>query len=258
MTLAEAIKAFGQDPALLPAAAMRRGELLAYLEVHIEQGPVLERAGLPIGVVTAICGATRRRYRVKGMAGHAGTVPMEGRQDALVGAAEMVLAVEAVARAFGVVGTVGRIEALPGAVNVVPGGAAFTLDLRAERDGDRFAALEALEPKLAGIASARNLLLESETFHDSPSCLCDPRLIELFERATAAAGVEPRRLPSGAGHDAMAVAAIAPVGMLFVRCKGGISHNPAEAITASDAGLGQWALSAALDALAQGDYKAFA
>ena len=97
--------------------------------------------------------------------------------------------------------------------------------------------------------------MEGETFHDSPSCLCDPRLIDLFERATAAAGVTPRRLPSGAGHDAMAVAAIAPVGMLFVRCKGGVSHNPAEAITAFDAGLGQWALSAALEELAQDSYK---
>jgi len=250
-TLAQAIAQFGLDPKTVSAATRRKGDLLAYLEVHIEQGPVLERMGLPLGVVTAICGATRRRIRVKGEAGHAGTVPMTGRHDALSGAAEMVLAAEAVAKAHGIVATVGRIAAEPGAVNVIPGGAVFTLDLRAEEDGKRAQALAEFDRRLLEIAERRVLKLEIETTHDAPAAPCAPHLQGLFEGAIESLGLKSTRLPSGAGHDGMAIIAIAPIGMLFVRCEKGISHNPAEAVIADDVGLGALALSTALERLAQ-------
>jgi len=250
VSVAQAMTAFGLDPKKVGDAVRHRGELLAYLEVHIEQGPVLERLGLPLGVVTAICGATRRRYRIAGEAGHSGTVPMDGRRDALVGAAEAVLAVETVGRAMGVVATVGKIAAEPGATNVIPGGATFTLDLRSEKDALRAEALAELDRRLAEIAKRRALALTFETFHDAPAAPCAPHLQSLFERSIASLGLTPTRLPSGAGHDGMAMVAVAPIGMLFVRCTKGISHNPAEAVIAEDAGLGAQALVAALDDLA--------
>ena len=135
-TLAEALRRFGLDPQALGSAARRREELLAYVELHIEQGPVLERAGLPVGCVTSINGATRLQVRMQGMAGHAGTVPMAARQDALAAAAEAILAVEQrCCQEQHLVGTVGRIDASPGAVNVIPGECRFTIDVRAPEDG---------------------------------------------------------------------------------------------------------------------------
>ncbi len=253
--LADALTAFGLDPKRIGDARKKPGTIGAYLEVHIEQGPVLERKGLPIGVVTAIFGATRRRYAFQGEAGHSGTVPMDGRKDALAGAAEAILAAEAVARTHNVVATVGQIEVEPGAVNVIPGGAKFTLDLRADADGKRAAARADLDSELMAIAKRRGLLLESETFYDSPATPCDPALMALFDRATEAVGVAPLHLPSGAGHDAIAMSRIAPVGMLFVRCKGGISHNPAESVDPEDAGLAALALIRALEDLSQGSAK---
>lgn len=140
VTLADALRAFGHDPAEIAAAAIAREDAVGYLEVHIEQGPVLEREGLPLGVVSAIAGATRARITVTGEAGHAGTVPMAIRRDALTAAAELILAVEAIGRAGeadGLVATVGRLDARPGAINVVPGAVEMTLDLRAAADAPR-------------------------------------------------------------------------------------------------------------------------
>lgn len=251
VTVAEALTGFGLDPKRVNDAVRHRGDLLAYLEVHIEQGPVLERTGLPLGVVTAICGATRRRFRIVGEAGHAGTVPMDGRHDALAGAAEAILAAEAVAKGHGIVATVGRIAVEPGAINVIPGGATFTLDLRAEQDRVRGEALAELDRRMAAIAKRRGLTITSETFHDAPAAPCAQQLQNLFGHAIELLGLKPTSLPSGAGHDGMAMVAIAPIGMLFVRCRGGISHNPAEAVIAEDVGLGALALIAALDELAQ-------
>lgn len=249
VTVARALGEFGLDPRRVEEAAKRPEDVLAYLEVHIEQGPVLEKLGLPLGAVTAICGATRRRYRVVGEAGHAGTVPMAGRRDAFAGAAEIALAVEEVARTHGIVATIGRMAVEPGTANVIPGAAAFTLDLRAERDDAQTAALDDLDGRVAAVAMKRGLAVQADTYHDSPACTCDPALMALFERAIARVGQPVTRLPSGAGHDAMAIAAIAPVGMLFLRCKGGISHNPAEDVIAEDVGLAAQALMAALDEL---------
>jgi hydantoinase/carbamoylase family amidase len=251
MTLDQAMRRFGLDPECIGMAARRAGDVLAYLEVHIEQGPVLEKLNLPVGVVSAICGATRRRYEVSGMAGHAGTVPMGQRRDALAAAAEMVLAIERIATQAGAVGTVGRLAVQPDAVNVIPGKVTFTLDLRAERDDVRLAAQGRIDDAIAGIAATRGLSWSGETFHSSPSVPCDPSLQSLLGEAIAACGHPVRRLPSGAGHDAMAIAPLAPVAMLFLRCAGGISHHPAESVTAADVAVGLDVLSDTLERLAR-------
>jgi allantoate deiminase len=237
-TMADAMRGFGLDPAKVDAAARRRDELLAYIEVHIEQGPVLEAHDLPLGVVTAISGATRLMVELIGLAGHAGTVPMTQRQDALAAAAEAVLAVERHCQdTAGLVGTVGRIEAMPGAINVIPGQARFTIDIRAEKDADRTAAVDRVINAITQIAKRRRIGVNVKKLHEAPSCRCAPPLMAALERAVEAGGLPSMRLPSGAGHDAMAIAALTDVAMLFVRCKGGISHNPAESITAADAAL---------------------
>jgi allantoate deiminase len=220
------------------SCAYRREDVLAYLEVHIEQGPVLEAENLPLGIVTAINGATRARVQVAGEAGHAGTVPMALRRDALAAAAEMVLAVEREGLATAdLVATVGQIEARPGSVNVVPGAVRFTVDVRAPVDAIRQAALAVLEASFAAIGARRRVGVTFERFHDAPAVTCDPDLVEALAAAVDRAGIMPRLLPSGAGHDAIALAALCPVAMLFVRCRGGDSHNPAEAISAEDADL---------------------
>ncbi len=239
ITLAQALEDFGLDPARWPAAARRRDELLAYIELHIEQGPVLEREAVPVGCVTSINGATRLSVQLLGTAGHAGTVPMDSRHDALAAAAEMVLAVETRCRAEPLlVGTVGRLEVLPGAVNVIPGECGFTIDLRAPADAQRIRAVADVRVALDHIAARRGVSLAVKVLHESRAAPCAPWLMERIEAAIAAQGITPLRLPSGAGHDAMALAALVDVGMIFVRCTGGISHNPAESISVTDAGAG--------------------
>ncbi|PWC31846.1 allantoate amidohydrolase [Azospirillum sp. TSO22-1] len=232
---ADALAAFGGDPVRIAEA---KRDALAYLEVHIEQGPVLEAEGLPLGIVTAINGATRFTVTVTGMAGHAGTVPMDLRRDALAAAAEMALAVEARgASAPGLVATVGRLETFPGAVNVIPGRVVFTVDVRASDDALRRSAVRAIQDACAAVASRRGVALDVQPGHDADAAPCSPGIVARIEAAVRRAGVRPFRLPSGAGHDAMAFTGVLPMGMLFVRCKGGISHNPAESITAEDADL---------------------
>lgn len=216
-------------------AAIPHGDILGYLELHIEQGPVLEQENLPVGIVSAIAGAKRFTLSVTGMAGHAGTVPMEMRQDALCASAEMILAIESIGRQHdSVVATVGKIENKPNGVNVISGHCQFSLDIRSEDDALRDAALAEILLKLGNIAQARNLVLNVEQTHSAPAVHCDHAL-----RAALVTGVEktmitPKILASGAGHDAMAMAEICPVAMLFTRCKGGISHHPAESITQDD------------------------
>jgi allantoate deiminase len=237
VALADALAAAGLDVARYREAARAPGTTLAYLEAHIEQGPQLEADGLALGSVTGIAAQLRYGLRVVGMAGHAGTASMMLRRDALAGAAEMVLAVEAVARAAAsdLVATVGRIEALPGAANVVAGEARFTLDVRAGDAARRDAAARAILDRCAAIAAARGLSLTVDPVHDLPASPCDPALVALLDEAIAAAGHRPRRLVSGAGHDAMVMAALCPTAMLFVRCRGGVSHHPAEHVDPADA-----------------------
>jgi len=211
----------------------------AYLEAHIEQGPLLEAEGLAVGTVTGIAAQLRYQVRVRGLAGHAGTTTMALRHDALAGAAEMMLAIERIARADAsdLVATVGRIEALPGAANVIPGAVTFTIDIRSGDGARRDRAAETILAAITEIADGRRLILAIEKVHDLAASPCDPRLMELMDAAIADAGQPVRRLVSGAGHDAMVMAALCPTAMLFIRCRGGISHNPAEHVEPEDADI---------------------
>jgi allantoate deiminase len=238
-TMAHALREFGLDPKGIPTLARKKGEVLAYAELHIEQGPVLEAEGLAVGVVTAINGFSRLRVTLRGAAGHAGTVPMNLRRDALAGAAECALAVERVAVGHPeLVGTVGRFEAKPGAINVIPGEVMFTVDVRAPQDPLREQAVAAVRAEIEQVCRRRKLKSEIEDLQHFGVTACAPRLISQMERAVASQGFPVRRLPSGAGHDGMALGAITDICMLFVRCKGGISHNPLESITEEDAAAG--------------------
>jgi allantoate deiminase len=237
--LRRALTDYGLDPNRITDAARRREEILAYAELHIEQGPVLEAEGLPAGVVTAINGATRLAVTIDGTAGHAGTVPMSLRRDALAAAAECVLAIEQRAvRAPELVATVGRLEARPGAVNVIPGSARFTVDVRSPRDADRIAAVGDVKQAIGEICARRRVRAVVAQLHESKTAPCAAWVMAQLARAVAAEGIRVRELPSGAGHDGMAMIDIADIGMAFVRCKGGISHNPAESVTAADAETG--------------------
>jgi allantoate deiminase len=233
--LADALRAFGGDPEGLASARRDPADLIGYYEVHIEQGPALEGEGVPLGVVSAIAGQTAGRIVFTGQAGHAGTVPMALRRDALGAAAEFVSAVEAVARAQdGLVATVGSLEVDPGARNVIPGRTILSLDVRHDTDSIREAVLERLRERAGAIAAARGVGLDWEVVQETPAVGCSTELTELVAEAVAATGHPVVRLPSGAGHDAAMIATIAPVAMLFVRCAGGVSHHPAESVTVED------------------------
>jgi allantoate deiminase len=216
--------------------ASRRGErLLGYVELHIEQGPVLEQRDAPVGIVTAIAGATRAEVAFTGRAGHAGTVPMELRRDAACALADFVLAVEAAGRDTpGLVATVGQLGAEPGAPNVIPGRATASLDVRHGDDAARRAAVTGLAEHAAAIAARRGAGLAWDERMATPAIAMDPDLTELLARAVAARGLPEIRLPSGAGHDAVALSELTGTAMLFVRCAGGISHHPDESVDRAD------------------------
>ena len=236
LTLRQALEKFGSDVSQIKSCARRTGDLIGYLEVHIEQGPVLENEDLPVGIVTAISGASRFLIEVTGMAGHAGTVPLALRRDAVAGAAEMILAVEAIARSTpALLATVGRVEARPGVVNVIPSGALFSLDVRSPMDRTRRAALTSLQRIFKEIAQRRRLTFKMASTYEEPAVACSQRFIRQFSAAIERAGIRVFGLPSGAGHDGVSLARICPIGMLFVRCKKGISHHPDKSIKAEDA-----------------------
>ncbi len=239
ISMRDAMRDFGLDPERIGEAARRRKDVLAYAELHIEQGPVLEAEKLPVGVVTAISGANRYAVEIDGMAGHAGTVPMQLREDAMAAAAECVLAVERRAKAEPeLVGTVGKLECLPGAVNVVPGKVKFTIDLRSPSDSSRLAAAADLVREMQAICERRGVHVKIAKTHEGKTAPCADWLQAQIGEAIAAEGLPVRRLPSGAGHDGMAMIDLVDIGMVFVRCEKGISHNPAEAITPADAEIG--------------------
>lgn len=245
VSLADALATYGKNPDNIPAAAYDSTDVLGYVEVHIEQGPTLEAEGLPLGVVTGIAGQSRSRIRLIGEAGHAGTVPMRMRRDALAGAAELMLSAERIARTYStdnMVATVGRIEALPGASNVIPGSVEFSLDLRSSGDVSRTAALAAIVAEARTIAERRNLQFSIEQDHETATLACTPRMQDILQQAVALLGLRSIRLPSGAGHDVLSMAKLCPTAMLFVRCKNGISHNPAEFASEGDMGLAVAAL----------------
>jgi len=239
VSMRDAMAAFGLAAARIGDAAHRRQDVLAYAELHIEQGPVLESLDLPVGVVTAINGGNRISIEITGSAGHAGTVPMTLRRDALAAASECVLAIERLARrATDVVATVGRLVVSPGAVNVIPGHVRLTLDVRAPTDDARHAARAAMESECRAIAQRRRIDIAMSPLWDARTSACDAHLQQQFAAAVEAEGLRVHRLPSGAGHDGMALIDVAPIGMLFVRCKAGISHNPAEAVDVADVDAG--------------------
>ena len=233
----------------LPRPAHSPGELLGYLEVHIEQGPVLESRGLAAGVVPAIAGQTRARVSFTGRAGHAGTTPMSLRRDSLAGAAEFILGVEALAQGRPpLVATVGRVSAHPGAANVIAGSAELALDVRHPSDAARRAALGTLRRAGLAIAKRRGLGFAAEVTQDNGAVACSRPLTALLERSVRACQGRSLRIPSGAGHDAVILSTLAPVAMLFVRCRGGLSHHPDEFVRTGDIGV---ALEIVVDFLAR-------
>lgn len=241
VTLREALVAFGGDPDGWSGLDRRGRGVAAYVESHIEQGPVLLNAGLPVGVVTAIAGGSRIRVKVTGLAGHAGTVPMGARRDALAAAAEMALAVERIAGSPGrdgaaLVGTVGVMTVGPGAINVIPQDATFTVDLRSASDDARRVAVASLREAFAAIAERRRVDVAFDEFYQLAAAPCDAALQDALAASIARQRVPVRRLASGAGHDAMVFPPVCPIAMLFVRCgANGISHHPDETMTAEDA-----------------------
>src|ERR1700729_43998 len=241
VSLREALIAFGGDPERAPF--LRRSGVAAFVEAHIEQGPILEAEGLPLGIVTAINGATRLEVAVDGVAGHAGATPMRLRRDALTAAAEMALAVETRARSEAdLVATVGRFDVWPDATNVIPGAVNFSIDLRSPDDARRAAALADLEARISAIAASRGVSVSVAKPHEANAYVCDSTIVAGLKKAVEAVGFPPRLLPSGAGHDTMVIGKLCPAGMLFVRCKGGVSHNPLESITVEDCAIGLAAL----------------
>jgi len=229
-----AIEDFGLDPREIPRAQLQP-DTVAFLEFHIEQGPVLESLGRPLGVVEAIVGQTRMDLRFVGRANHAGTTPMHLRHDALAAAAEWTVAVERTAQCEpNLVATVGRLEAKPGATNVIAGESRVSLDVRHRSDDVRRRATDALVRQAEEIAQRRGLRLQGRISLEQNAVAMERFLVDQIEEAIRKTGCEPYRMVSGAGHDAMVLAEKVPTGMIFLRSPGGISHDPAEAVLSGD------------------------
>jgi hydantoinase/carbamoylase family amidase len=239
VTMREALLAAGHDVSRIPAIARNPADLLGFVEVHIEQGPVLLERDLPLGVVTAIAGSSRYLLELTGLASHAGTTPMSMRKDAAAAAAEIVLLVEQrCAQAPSLVGTVGQLQVPGGSVNVIPGACRLSLDIRAADDAVRLAAVRDVLDGIAAICARRQVEYTTQQIVDASAAPCAPRLMQQFGDAIERTGLPRFDLLSGAGHDAMEMASITDVAMLFTRCgNGGISHNPLEIMTADDADL---------------------
>lgn len=254
ISVAQAMVQAGLDPARVALAARHQDDFSACLELHIEQGPCLEQEGLALGVVEAINGARRLNCRFTGEAGHAGTVPMSHRKDALAAAAEWMVLIENTTRQQGGnrVATVGELRCLPGAVNVIPGEVALSLDIRGPQDGPLDALLAELLAQAQTIAARRGLSFSAEEFYRIAATPCDARLQDLLGQAVESVQGRSLSLPSGAGHDTIALAERWPVGMLFVRCRGGVSHHPAESVMAEDVALAIEAFGRAVRTLADG------
>ena len=234
VSVKSAIEDFGLNPADIEHACLRENTF-GYLEFHIEQGPVLEKLGLPLAVVEAIAGQSRLEYTFLGRANHAGTTPMDLRFDAVAGAAEWIMAVEGVAKSIaGLVATVGSVQALPGATNVIAGEARLTLDVRHAQDEIRTRTVDDLKRHAEEIASRRGLSVRCNTRLNQPAVAMDPFLSTQIEDAIRKTGCQPHRMTSGAGHDAMIMAEKVPAAMIFLRTPGGISHDPRESVVVED------------------------
>ena len=236
VSLAAALTDFGGDPEGIAGTKRSPDDLLGYLEMHIEQGPVLESLGLPVGIVTAICGIERWTVELNGQAAHAGTTPMDLRRDAFAGAAEIALAVESYCRETeGLVGIVASVSVLPNVPNAIPGKVTFSVELRASEDSIREDAAAAISEKIEAVSARRELNYNLTKTYAQKAVPCDPWLRGALARSLVQSGFRPHRLMSGATHDASAMADLCPVAMLFTRCRDGLSHHPDEAITAEDA-----------------------
>jgi allantoate deiminase len=234
ISVIEAIRAYGLDPTQLPSAVLSKGTF-AYLEFHIEQGPVLESEGTALGVVEALVGQTRMQFIFTGHANHAGTTPMSLRHDAIAAAAEWIVAVETYARSQkGLVATVGKIEASPGAVNVIAGQVTASLDVRHADDVIRKTAVAAIREHAESAAATREVQVNAHTQLEQPAVPLNPHLAATLQKATARAGFPSRRMTSGAGHDAMILAPTVPSVMLFLRSPAGLSHHPDETVLPQD------------------------
>jgi len=236
VSVAQALALAGLSADAIFAAQRPVADFSAYLELHIEQGPVLEQEDLALGVVSAINGAHRLHARFTGEAGHAGTVPMRHRRDALAAAAEWLLFIEQTTQAFApdIVATVGTLQCEPGAVNVIPGAVSLTLDIRSPQDEARDALLQRLLAQAEVIATRRGVSFSHEIFYTIAATPCDEALRAQLTDAVREVQGRTMLLPSGAGHDAIAIAERWPSAMLFVRCAGGISHHPAESVAEDD------------------------
>src|SRR5215470_126823 len=230
----EAIEQFGLNLAEIQQDVLDN-DACAYLEFHIEQGPVLENVGRALGVVGAIAGQTRMDFVFTGLANHAGTTPMNLRFDAMAGAAEWIIAVERTAKNTpGLVATVGSVETRPGATNVIAGEVRATLDVRHSNDDQRNRAVEQISCASQDIARARGLSVSVNTRMNQPAVPMDATLVAQIERAIHDVGCEPHRMGSGAGHDAMILAEKVPSAMIFLRTPNGISHDPTESVSVAD------------------------
>jgi len=249
VTMAEAIRAFGGDPTRIADDRWSGERPLGYVEVHIEQGPVLERLDIPLGVVSAIAGQSRFEITLTGEAGHAGTVPMAQRRDALVAAAAVVTGIDAIARTDErMVATVGKLEVDPGATNVIPGRVTLTLDVRHPADAQRAAATKAMLGWAQEVGQTRNVGVTVRPVSERAAVACSTHLTSMLGRAI---GGDVVAIASGAGHDGVYMSEITDIAMLFVRCKGGISHNPAESVTTEDVAVAISALGRFLELLAE-------
>ncbi|MBB3190419.1 allantoate amidohydrolase [Halomonas cerina] len=235
ISLGQALEAFGCRPERIAEDAYRPEEVIAFLETHIEQGPQLEREALPVGVVSAITGIERHRLTVLGRAGHAGTVPMAMRQDALVGAAEVIRLVDTLCRETeDLVGVVGKIENAPNGVNVIPQTTTLSIELRSPKDEIRRRAREQLMAQIEDSLTRRGLTFDAQLTYEQAAVACSAWLKGELEDSVRESGITPRVLFSGAGHDGLAMQSLCDIGMLFLRCAGGVSHHPDEAIQPED------------------------
>lgn len=239
VSLRQALMDFGLDPTDIAKAARKPGEVIAYLEAHIEQGPVLEAMDLAVGAVTGIAAQLRMKAKFIGEAGHAGTSPMGLRKDAIAAAAEAVLAIEQICSSGepDLRGTVGRLLPRTAAYNVIAGEVEVGIDLRAASRTVRDAAAAQIQARLMAICDTRGIDLEFSIVQDLPDTPCDERLLSLMSGAIEAVGVTPYALVSGAGHDGMAIRGLCPVAMLFIRCERGVSHNADEAVVSGDVAI---------------------
>ncbi|WP_041267799.1 hydantoinase/carbamoylase family amidase [Geobacillus genomosp. 3] len=254
VSVAEALKRAGFDPDRLPQAARKPGTIKAYVELHIEQGRVLEEAGLPVGIVTGIAGLVWVKFTVEGKAEHAGATPMSLRRDPMAAAAQIMAVIEEEARRTGTtVGTVGQLHVFPGGINVIPERVEFVLDLRDLQAEVRDRVWGVIAERAQAIAKERNVRVTTELLQDMPPVLCSDEVKHAAEAACRKLGYPPFWLPSGAAHDGVQLAPLCPIGMIFVRSQDGVSHNPAEWSTKEDCAAGASVLYHTVQQLARGE-----